>query len=117
MVFIVGSNREFNFQHKDMILSSPLNFSPEITHKMDSHPISKVLPFLYLGDIKDANDRGGLAAIGITHVLNVTARQRSPSPAVDHGTSVVVYKCLPVLDNAQANLKQYFEEAFEFIGK
>jgi predicted protein tyrosine phosphatase len=82
---------------------------------MDTHPLTKVLPFLYLGNSKDADDRDGMTAIGVTRVLNVTTSQQSPSPAMDHRASGVVYKRLSVLDNGHANLKQYFEEAFEFI--
>lgn len=82
---------------------------------MDTHPLTKVLPFLYLGNSKDADNRDGMTAIGITRVLNVTTSQQSPSPLMDHRG--VVYKRLSVLDNGHANLKQYFEEAFEFIGR
>lgn len=84
---------------------------------MDSQPLTQVLPFLYLGNSKDADDRDGMAAIGITRVLNVTTSQQSPSPTMDHRTTDIVYKRLSVLDNGHANLKQYFEEAFDFIGK
>lgn len=84
---------------------------------MDTQPLTKVLPFLYLGNSKDADDRDGMTAIGVTRVLNVTTSQQSPSPADDRRASGVVYKRLSVLDNGHANLKQYFEEAFEFIGK
>lgn len=83
---------------------------------MDSHPLTKVLPFLYLGNSKDADDRDGMTAIGVTRVLNVTTSQQSPSPSVDHRAPGVQYKRLSALDNGHANLKQYFEEAFEFIG-
>lgn len=84
---------------------------------MDSHPLTKVLPFLYLGNSKDADDRDSMTTIGITRVLNVTTSQQSPSPSLGHRASGVVYKRLSVLDNGHANLKQYFDEAFEFIGK
>lgn len=97
-------------------VSCPHDLSPR--EMVDSQPLTKVLPFLYLGNSKDADDRDGMAAIGITRVLNVTTSQQSPSPPSDHrGSAGIAYKRLSVLDNGHANLKQYFEEAFEFIGK
>lgn len=97
-------------------LGCPHDLSPR--EMVDSQPLTKVLPFLYLGNSKDADDRDGMAAIGITRVLNVTTSQQSPSPPADHrGAAGITYKRLSVLDNGHANLKQYFEEAFEFIGK
>lgn len=105
---------------ENSLLPAPLIAScpPDVDREsMDTHPLTKVLPFLYLGNSKDADDRDGMIAIGVTRVLNVTTSQQSPSPTMDHRASGVVYKRLSVLDNGHANLKQYFEEAFEFIGK
>lgn len=109
---------------ENSLLPSPLSAScPQDVSRdiMDSQPLTKVLPFLYLGNSKNAEDREGMAGIGITHVLNVTTSQQSPSPILNHraptGTAAAAYKRLSVLDNGHANLKQYFEEAFDFIGK
>lgn len=105
---------------ENSLLQAPLSAScPQSAARelMDTHPLTKVLPFLYLGNSKDADDRDGMTANGITRVLNVTTSQQSPSPTMDHRTSGIVYKRLSVLDNGHANLKQYFEEAFEFIGE
>jgi len=97
---------------------SPSSHEPPMTGElMDAHPLTKVLPFLYLGNRKDADDRDGMTSIGVTRVLNVTTSQQSPSPVMDHRGTGVVYKRLSVLDNGHANLKQYFEEAYEFIGE
>lgn len=124
LFFHSGGHKEFHSRHKDMcensLLPAPLIAScpPDVDREsMDTHPLTKVLPFLYLGNSKDADDRDGMIAIGVTRVLNVTTSQQSPSPTMDHRASGVVYKRLSVLDNGHANLKQYFEEAFEFIGK
>jgi len=120
--FLIGGHKEFHSRHKDMcensLLPAPLSVScpPDVDREsMDTHPLTKVLPFLYLGNSKDADDRDSMTAIGVTRVLNVTTSQQSPSPTMDHRASGVVYKRLSVLDNGHANLKQYFEEAFEFI--
>lgn len=105
---------------ENSLLPAPLSASclqDAASDLMDTHPLTKVLPFLYLGNRKDADDRDSMIAIGVTRVLNVTTSQQSPSPTMDNRTSGVVYKRLSVLDNGHANLKQYFEEAFEFIGK
>jgi len=97
--------------------SCPPQEQPMTGELMDAHPLTKVLPFLYLGNRKDADDRDGMTSIGVTRVLNVTTSQQSPSPVMDQRASGVVYKRLSVLDNGHANLKQYFEEAFDFIGE
>ncbi|XP_065209691.1 dual specificity protein phosphatase 10-like isoform X3 [Planococcus citri] len=77
---------------------------------IDSHPASRVLPYLYLGNAKDAADLSLLQRLGITRVLNVT----SQIPGY-HEQSGITYKQLPANDSGHQNLKQYFEQAFEFI--
>ena len=79
---------------------------------IDSHPASRVLPYLYLGNAKDAADLSLLQRLGITRVLNVT----SQIPGY-HEQSGITYKQLPANDSGHQNLKQYFEQAFEFIGE
>ena len=79
---------------------------------LDSHPTSRVLPYLYLGNAKDAADFGSLQRLGINRVLNVT----SQIPGY-HEKSGIVYKQLPATDSSHQNLKQYFEQAFDFIGE
>lgn len=78
---------------------------------IDSHPASRVLPYLYLGNAKDAADFSSLQRLGINRVLNVT----SQIPGY-HEQSGIVYKQLPATDSSHQNLKQYFEQAFDFIG-
>lgn len=74
-------------------------------------PASAILPFLYLGNERDA-DYTRLKELDISYVLNVTSH--IPSSTQQEG---ITYKRLPAADNCHQNLKQYFEEAFEFIGK
>lgn len=78
---------------------------------VDSYPASKVLPFLYLGNSKDAEDLSRLQDLGTTCVLNVTSQL--PGYHKERG---ITYKQIPATDSGHQNLKQYFEEAFEFIG-
>lgn len=79
---------------------------------IDNHPASRVLPYLYLGNATDAADLDCLKRLGISRVLNVT----SQLPGF-HEESGITYKQLPANDSGHQNLKQYFEQAFEFIGK
>ncbi|XP_044741243.1 dual specificity protein phosphatase 10-like [Chrysoperla carnea] len=80
------------------------------TEDIHSHPASRVLPFLYLGNGKDAADLECLQKLGTTCVLNVT----SQLPGY-HETRGITYKQIPATDSGHQNLKQYFEEAFDFI--
>lgn len=79
---------------------------------IDSHPASRVLPFLYLGNGRDAADLQLLRALGATRVLNVTSQL--PGYHEERG---IIYRKIPASDSGQQNLKQYFQEAFEFIGE
>ena len=64
------------------------------------------------GNERDAAELERLRRHNITYVLNVTAHV--PQHWQAHG---IRYKRIPASDSAQQNLKQYFEEAIEFIGK
>lgn len=120
--FFSGGHTEFHRKHKDLCedtlvsgLTSrglPSSASCPALSDIDSHPASRVLPFLYLGNSKNAADLSCLQDLGTTCVLNVT-----PQLAGYHETCGITYKQIPATDNGHQNLKQYFEEAFEFIGK
>nr|XP_018911383.1 PREDICTED: dual specificity protein phosphatase 10-like isoform X2 [Bemisia tabaci] len=77
---------------------------------IESHPASRVLPHLYLGNQRDAENLDVLRNLGISRVLNVT----SELPGY-HEERGILYKHLPAADSSHQNLKQYFEEAFHFI--
>lgn len=64
------------------------------------------------GNERDAAELERLRRHNITYVLNVTAHV--PQYWHAHG---IRYKRIPASDSAQQNLKQYFEEAIEYIGK
>lgn len=87
---------------------SPSDISP--TKDIENHPASEVTNYLYVGNMKDAGDIEVLKRLGIDHVLNVTSTKPLYATSDD-----VVYKQLLVADNGYQNLRQYFEEAFEFI--
>ena len=78
---------------------------------LDSHPATEILPFLYLGNGRDASDWHTLTSLNIRRVLNVT----SDLPGF-HETRGILYKQLPAADSGQQNLRQYFDDAYQFIG-
>merc|ERR1719150_244726 len=80
------------------------------TKDIENHPATQVLPHLFLGNMKDASDVAILHGLGIGYVLNVTSKP--PSYKMDPG---IIYKQLVADDNGLQNLRQFFEEAFEFI--
>ncbi|CAG2115321.1 unnamed protein product [Medioppia subpectinata] len=83
------------------------------TAEPDPKP-SPILPFLYLGDERHAADNDCLRQLGITYVLNITAEPLAADPYAEPRTGLR-YKQLVAVDSYHQNLKQYFEEAFDFI--
>jgi dual specificity MAP kinase phosphatase len=117
--FLLGGHKEFHRRHKefceDTLLPPSGRFpSPSsdcvVMPDIDSHPASRVLPYLYLGNQHDAADLNTLRSLGVTRVLNVT----SNLPRY-HEACGITYRQLPASDSGHQNLKQYFEEAFDFI--
>lgn len=119
-LLFTGGHKEFHRRHKEfcedtLLPPSGRPLSPSdgvVTPDIDSHPASCVLPFLYLGNQHDAADLNTLRSLGVTRVLNVT----SHLPGY-HEACGITYKQLPASDSGHQNLKQYFEEAFDFIGE
>ncbi|XP_018328637.1 dual specificity protein phosphatase 10 [Agrilus planipennis] len=117
---LLGGHKEFHRKHKEFCESTlvnglssrgiPSSASCPALADIDNHPASRVLPFLYLGNSRDAADLSCLKDLGTTCVLNVT----SQLPGY-HEKCGITYKQIPASDSGQQNLKQYFEEAFEFI--
>uniref|UniRef100_A0A3B5KXU5 protein-tyrosine-phosphatase n=1 Tax=Xiphophorus couchianus TaxID=32473 RepID=A0A3B5KXU5_9TELE len=73
--------------------------------------LTPILPFLYLGNEHDAQDLHLLQRMNIGYILNVTTHL----PLYHYDTGLFNYKRLPATDSNKQNLRQYFEEAFEFI--
>ncbi|KAK6477689.1 dual specificity protein phosphatase 10-like [Huso huso] len=86
---------------------APLPLTPDI----ENAALSPILPFLFLGNERDALDLERMLRLGIGFVVNVTTHL--PLYHLDSG--LLRYKRLPATDSSKQNLQQYFEEAFEFI--
>ncbi|XP_026106147.1 dual specificity protein phosphatase 10-like [Carassius auratus] len=82
-----------------------------MTPDVENAVISPILPFLFLGNERDAQDLDLLLRLNIGFVVNVTTHL----PLYHLDTGLVHYKRLPATDNSKQNLRQYFEEVFEFI--
>lgn len=114
-----GGLSEFQNKHEDLCKSclkpqepKPLYSptTPIIEPAIETETATQILPFLYLGNERDAANQQRLEDKGITYVLNVTSH--IPLYFEKHG---VKYKRIPASDSGQQNLRQYFEEALAFI--
>ncbi|XP_073461513.1 uncharacterized protein [Aquarana catesbeiana] len=88
-------------------VSPPVPLSPDL----EKAELSLILPFLFLGNEKDAQDLACMITLNIGHVLNITTHL----PLYHADSGALRYKRLPATDNSKQDLRQYFEEAFEFI--
>lgn len=93
-------------------LTGALPHSLPSTPDIENAELTPILPFLYLGNEHDAQDMNLLQRFNVGYVLNVTTHL----PLYHYNTGLFVYKRLPATDSNKQNLRQYFEEAFEFIG-
>ncbi|XP_014680430.1 PREDICTED: dual specificity protein phosphatase 10-like [Priapulus caudatus] len=79
---------------------------------IENHPASELLPHLILGNERDAADLERLRTLRVSHVLNVTSHV-----PFHHEQRGIAYRRLPASDSTEQNLRQYFDEAFSFIGE
>lgn len=90
------------------VLPQPLPTTPDI----ENAELTSILPFLFLGNEQDAQDLDTMQRLNIGYVINVTTHL----PLYHYEKGLFNYKRLPATDSNKQNLRQYFEEAFEFIG-
>ncbi|XP_077439513.1 dual specificity protein phosphatase 22-B-like [Vanacampus margaritifer] len=70
--------------------------------------INKVLPDLYVGNIKDAGDKDLLRRHNITHILSI---HDAPAAVLEDMT----YLCIVAADHRKQNLIRFFRESIVFI--
>ena len=67
---------------------------------------------MFSGNERDASNLQRLRELNISHILNITSH--IPKYFENQG---IKYKRLPASDSGCQNLRQYFDEAIQFIGK
>ncbi|NP_001002514.1 dual specificity protein phosphatase 22-A [Danio rerio] len=70
--------------------------------------MNKVIDGLYLGNIRDPENRDSLSRNGITHILSVC---NNAKPVLEDMT----YLCINAADASSQNLSQHFKESIRFI--
>ncbi|XP_062861275.1 dual specificity protein phosphatase 22-A [Trichomycterus rosablanca] len=70
--------------------------------------MNKVIDGLYLGNIRDSENRESLSQNGITHILSV---YNNAKPVLEDMT----YLCIHAADASNQNLLQHFKECISFI--
>ncbi|KAM6979439.1 dual specificity protein phosphatase 22-A [Aplochiton taeniatus] len=70
--------------------------------------MNKVVDGLYLGNIRDSENRESLSENGITHILSV---YNNAKPVLEDKT----YLCINAADASSQNLLQHFKECITFI--
>ncbi|OCT79439.1 dual specificity protein phosphatase 10 [Xenopus laevis] len=81
------------------------------TPDIENAELTPILPFLFLGNEHDAQDLEKMQRLNISYIVNVTTH----IPLYHYDKGIFNYKRLPATDSNKQNLRQYFEEAFEFI--
>ncbi|CAM4578523.1 unnamed protein product [Leuciscus chuanchicus] len=70
--------------------------------------VGQVVDGLYLGNIRDSENRDSLSRNGITHILSVC---NNAKPVLEDMT----YLCINAADASSQNLSQHFKESIRFI--
>ncbi|XP_038666636.1 dual specificity protein phosphatase 10 [Scyliorhinus canicula] len=81
------------------------------TPDIENAQLTPILPFLFLGNEQDAQDIEKMQRMNVGYIINVTTHL----PLYHYEQGIFRYKRLPATDSNKQNLRQYFEEAFEFI--
>ena len=72
-------------------------------------PICEIVPQLFIGDIKGAEDLNGLRLKGVTHVLQAMGGMDPVYP------KDFTYKVVDVMDTPQENLGRHFDSVVKWI--
>ncbi|OON13966.1 dual specificity phosphatase, catalytic domain protein, partial [Opisthorchis viverrini] len=76
-------------------------------------PVSEILPYLYIGNARDAQNNDLLSHLGITHIINVSVTVAPPFT----NNQLYRYLILPVVDTDEQNLRPSIDRAVDFICK
>uniref|UniRef100_A0A224YXP8 protein-tyrosine-phosphatase n=1 Tax=Rhipicephalus zambeziensis TaxID=60191 RepID=A0A224YXP8_9ACAR len=132
-----GGFREFQrqFAHECTSSAAPpppcVESASEAVRDVSQWPATCVLPFLLLGNERDARDAELLQRLGVGYVLHVTPALPQQTTAVPPTTTAgtdtastgvqqehcpgLRCKRLPASDSCHQNLKQFFDDAFQFL--
>ncbi|BHF67910.1 Dual specificity protein phosphatase 6 [Sparganum proliferum] len=94
-----------------ILSASKRRFPNELNMDYLQTEVSRVLPYLYLGNYQDASNLPLLKKLGVTHILNVT----QDLPMAFEETHSFQYLRLPALDCPEQNIYPFFEKAINFI--
>ncbi|XP_067950738.1 dual specificity protein phosphatase 16-like isoform X2 [Watersipora subatra] len=116
---LYGGFLEFQSHHPSLLETKAKTVHQQATASLSQPclPVTnigptKILPYLFLGSMKDALNADLAQANGITYVLNVS--MTCPKPAhIQDGH----FLRIPVNDNYSEKLLPYFHDAFQFIDK
>ena len=88
----------------------PLSVTPKSTH-IEFHEISKILPGLYLGSLRDAESLDILQKHHIKIIINIS----TSIPCYFEDDKRFEYLQLSCCDSSNQNILQYFETTFKYI--
>lgn len=105
-----------SFCHVSQSTDEDLSFSslPTVDSiSIESYQLSQVLPGLYLGNARDAEDLNLLQQHDISFIINIS----TSIPCYFENEKGFEYMRLPCHDSSNQNIIQYFETAFAYIDR
>ena len=83
----------------------------------DNPNISKIFPWLFVGNRKAAKDKRLLMSLGVKRVLNVTpSKEEDPRNGVPNfHPKAFGYKRIAVYDNTASSLSDHFEASVSYL--
>jgi dual specificity MAP kinase phosphatase len=104
-------------RNKDQCFERPRVATPEWVFKMDGSLPSRVLPYMYLGNLLHANNCGLLQALGIKRVLSIGEEVVWSDEEREAFGRDKVMMVRDLQDNGCDPLEYQFRSCLEFIGK
>jgi dual specificity MAP kinase phosphatase len=109
---IVTTQKELVIKDVDFSKFPSIDDAEDVKYNMyfrANSTMDMIIPRLFLSDDVAARNKKILDENKITHILNLTTN------IPNKYDSILVYKKLIILDFESQNIRQYFEESFEFI--